>query len=224
MNRFDAPDLIAIRSRRHLRLVHSIELHANRTMNTLTRADLLSLEAYSAQRPDFRARVLAHKKHRKLALGPHITLLFEDRLTIQYQIQEMLRIERIFEAAGIQDELDAYNPLIPNGSNLKATVLLEYPDIEQRKRELARLGGIEHALYADVDGHPRIHAIVDEDLDRSEAGKTAAVHFARFEFGPARIMALRAGAALHFGIDDQRMPIAVTVEGPVRDALLADFD
>ncbi|MBB5016522.1 DUF3501 family protein [Rehaibacterium terrae] len=192
-------------------------------MEKLTRSDLYTLEAYAAGRAAFRNRVLAHKKARRLRLGEHVTLLFEDRLTIQYQIQEMLRIERIFEPEGIQDELDAYNPLIPDGSNLKATMLIEFPDIEQRRRELARLGGIEHRVYAQVDGHDRIFAIADEDLGRSEAGKTAAVHFLRFEFAPAQIMALRAGAGLAFGIDDDRLRLETRASEDTRRALTADF-
>ncbi len=192
-------------------------------MQKLTRTDLYTLEAYAAERAAFRNRVLAHKKARRLHLGEHVTLLFEDRLTIQYQIQEMLRIERIFEPEAIQDELDAYNPLIPDGSNLKATMLIEYPDIAQRQRELARLGGIEHRVYAQVDGHDRIFAIADEDLGRSQAGKTAAVHFLRFEFAPAQIMALRAGAGLVFGIDDDRLRIQARAAGDTCRALTADF-
>ncbi|XRD86320.1 DUF3501 family protein [Dyella acidisoli] len=150
-------------------------------MNKLQRRDLLSLEAYAAQRNDFRARVMAHKKKRCAQLGAHLTLTFEDRLTIQYQIQEMLRIEQIFEANGIHEELDAYNPLIPDGKNLKATLFVEYPDVEQRKRELARLVGIEHRITLTVSGHPSVTAIADEDMDRSTEDKTAAVHFLRFE-------------------------------------------
>ncbi|MDZ4350146.1 MAG: DUF3501 family protein [Xanthomonadaceae bacterium] len=214
----------ALRVHRHLRLVHSQSLQRSRKMAKLSRSDLFSLEAYAAERPAFRTKVLAHKKNRQVALGEHATLLFEDRLTVQYQIQEMLRIERVFEAAGIEDELDAYNPLIPDGSNLKATLLFEYADVEQRKRELARLGGIEHKVYAEVEGLGQVFAIADEDLDRSEADKTSAVHFMRFEFSPAQIMALRAGADFGFGIDDDRMRVGATVKGDTRAALLADFD
>lgn len=192
-------------------------------MQALTRNDLYSLEAYAVQRAAFRARVLAHKKHRHLALGEHITLLFEDRLTIQYQVQEMLRIERIFEPAAIQEELDAYNPLIPNGRNLKATMLIEYPDEAQRRIELVRLAGIEHRVYAEIEGNERAFAIADEDLDRSSAGKTSAVHFLRFEFSPAQIAALRDGADFGFGIDDDRLRIGAVAKGPIRTALLADF-
>jgi hypothetical protein len=189
----------------------------------LTRSDLFSLETYAVERDAFRARVLAHKRARKLHLGAHITLLFEDRLTIQYQIQEMLRIERIFEAGAIQQELDAYNPLIPGGSDLKATMLIEYPDSEQRKRELARLGGIEDRVYAEVAHHGRATTHADEGTDRSAEGKTAAVHFLRFAFSAEQIAALRAGAPLVFGIDDTRMPLRVEIENPSREALLRDF-
>lgn len=192
-------------------------------MTKLQRADLYSLESYAVVRPAFRAEVLAHKQRRTVHLGEHVTLLFEDRLTIRYQIQEMLRIERIFEPAGIQDELDAYNPLIPDGSNLKATMLIEYPEVEQRRRELARLGGIEHRVYAEVEGQTRNLAIADEDLDRSEDSKTSAVHFLRFEFTDAQITALRNGAGLSFGIDDPRMPVHGRVSNEVRIALMADF-
>jgi hypothetical protein len=192
-------------------------------MNKLTRSDLLPLERYAVERPQFRARAIAHKKARALALGPHASLLFEDRLTVQYQVQEMLRIERIFEAAGIQDELDAYNPLIPDGRNLKATMLLEFPDPAERALRLAQLAGVEHRVYAQVAGAPRVFAHADEDLDRSTADKTSAVHFLRFEFPPAAIAALRAGAPLAIGIEDPRLPVQVDVPDATRAALLADF-
>ncbi|MBS0455835.1 MAG: DUF3501 family protein [Proteobacteria bacterium] len=192
-------------------------------MRKLERSDLLALEAYAAQRQDFRRVALAHKRTRTVHLGEHLTMLFEDRLTVQAQVQEMLRIERIFEASGIQDELDAYNPLIPDGDNLKATVLIEYTDPRQRALELARLHGIERALFAQVDGHPRAATFADEDLDRSDADKTSAVHFLRFQFDPAAIAALRAGAGLAFGVDDARMPLRVVASAALREALLADF-
>jgi hypothetical protein len=192
-------------------------------MNRLTRADLWPLERYAAERSAFRARVIAHKKARSVALGAHISLLFEDRLTVQYQIQEMLRIERIFEAAGIQEELDAYNPLIPDGNNLKATMLFEFPDPGVRAERLARLGGIEHRVYAEVHGQPRVYAHADEDMDRSNQSKTSAVHFLRFEFPPAAIGALREGAGLSLGIEDPRLPECVLVPAESRAALLSDF-
>ena len=192
-------------------------------MHKLTRSDLLPLERYAAERPDFRARAIAHKRARAVALGSNASLLFEDRLTVQYQVQEMLRIERIFEAEGIQDELDAYNPLIPDGRNLKATMLLEFPDPEDRARRLAQLAGIEHRVYAEVAGHPRTFAHADEDLGRSTDGKTSAVHFLRFEFEPVQVVDLRAGASLAIGIEDPRLPLHVIVPTQTREALLADF-
>lgn len=192
-------------------------------MTALVRTDLFSLETYAIEREAFRARVIAHKRTRKLALGEHVILLFEDRLTIQYQIQEMLRIERIFEPDAIQDELDAYNPLIPGGRDLKATMLIAYPDPAQRHRALAGLGGIERAVYAEVGGRGRATMHADEDMDRTDADKTSAVHFLRFDFTPAQIAALRAGAPLAFGIDDPRMPLRVEPSADTRAALLADF-
>jgi hypothetical protein len=192
-------------------------------MTVLSRADLYSLETYAVERAAFRARVLAHKQLRKLQLGEHVMLLFEDRLTIQYQIQEMLRIERIFEPAAIQDELDAYNPLIPGGHDLKATMLIEYADEAVRRRELARLGGIERHVYADVAGIGRAATHADEDMDRSDDDKTSAVHFLRFDFTAEMIAGLRAGAALQFGIGDARMPTAIEVPMSTREALLRDF-
>jgi Protein of unknown function (DUF3501) len=192
-------------------------------MTALTRTDLFNLETYAVERAAFRARVLAHKQVRKLQLGEHVTLLFEDRLTIQYQVQEMLRIERIFEPAAIQDELDAYNPLIPGGHDLKATMLIEYADVDQRRRELARLGGIERHVYAEVAGIGRAATHADEDMDRSDDDKTSAVHFLRFDFTPAQLSSLRAGATLCFGIDDARMPATVEVPAAIREALLRDF-
>lgn len=192
-------------------------------MTVLTRADLYTLEAYAVERAAFRTRVLAHKQLRKLHLGEHVTLLFEDRLTIQYQVQEMLRIERIFEPAAIQEELDAYNPLIPGGSDLKATMLIEYADEAVRRRELARLGGIEHRVYAEVAGHGRATTHADEDMDRSDDDKTSAVHFVRFDFTAEMIAGLRAGAVLLFGIDDARMPVTIEVPMATREALLLDF-
>ncbi len=192
-------------------------------MTILSRADLYSLETYAIERAAFRAKVMAHKQARKLSLGSHITLLFEDRLTVHYQIQEMLRIERIFEPGAIQDELDAYNPLIPSGSDLKATMLIEYPDADIRQRELVRLCGIEDRLFAEVDRHGRATTHADEDIDRSVGQKTAAVHFLRFAFSAQQIAELRAGATLTFGIDDKRMLLRAEVDGATRDALLRDF-
>lgn len=192
-------------------------------MNKLAPADLWKLEDYARERAAFRARVLAHKKPRTIHLGAHLTLVFEDRLTVQYQVQEMLRIERIFEPAAIQAELDAYTPLIPGGRDLRATLLLEYPDAAQRRAALASLGGIERAVYAEVDGHGRAIAHADEDRTRDDDARTSAVHVLRFVFSPAQIAALRAGAMLVFGIDDARMPVRVEAAPETHAALRADF-
>ena len=161
---------------------------------------LMTLEAYAKARKDFRARVLAHKKDRTVALGEHLTLIFEDELTIRYQVQEMLRVERIFEEDGIRDELAAYDPLIPDGSNWKATMLIEYPDVAERQAQLAVLRGIEDKVWIEVAGHARVYAIADEDMDRSNDEKTSAVHFLRFELTPPMIAALRAGGDLAIGV------------------------
>jgi len=191
----------------------------------LSREDLMSLERYAEQRPDFRSRVMAHKRQRQVGIGPHVTLYFEDRLTIQYQVQEMLRTERIFEAAAIQEELDAYNPLIPEGRNWKATMMIEYEDREERTRELARLAGIEAQTWVQIAGHDKVFAIADEDLDRSTEDKTSAVHFLRFELDAPMCEAVREGAAIALGIDhpSYRMQVDAVAE-PVRTALAADLD
>ncbi len=167
----------------------------------LSREDLLSLERYHAQRAAFRSRVLAHKAARQLALGPHATLYFEDRLTIQYQIQEMLRVERIFEAGAIQEELDAYNPLIPDGDNWKATFMIEYEDVDERRRALEQMVGIEHRVWVRIGAHPAVWAIADEDMARSKDTKTAAVHFLRFQLTPAMMADAHGGAPLAAGIE-----------------------
>jgi hypothetical protein len=191
---------------------------------SLTRDSLLSLEAYAKARPEFRTRVLAHKKPRTVHLGDHVTLIFEDELTIRYQVQEMLRIERTFEEEGIQDELDAYNPLIPDGHNWKATMLIEYEDVEARRTALARLRGIEHDVWVEVQGQPRVKAIADEDLPRSNEEKTAAVHFLRFELTPPMIDAVKGGAALSVGVDHPEYRAAAAPVPPAtRDALAADL-
>jgi len=193
-------------------------------MPTVTRESLLSLEDYAKARPEFRARVLAHKKPRTVHLGEHVTLLFEDELTIRYQIQEMLRIEKTFEESGIQDELDVYNPLVPDGTNFKATMLIEYDDLEERKRQLARLIGLERHLYVQVERMPRVYAIPDEDLPRSNDEKTAAVHFLRFELTPEMIAALKVGAALGMGVDHpQYTAVVEKVDEETRRALVADL-
>lgn len=193
-------------------------------MHKLTRADLLSLETYAQQRAEFRARAMAHKQRRTVHLGEHLTLIFEDRLSVQYQVQEMLRIERIFEAAGIQDELDAYNPLIPDGSNLKATMLIEYPDAEQRKHELVRLRHLEHAIALRVHGHAPVVAVADEDMERSNAEKTAAVHFLRFPLDAARIAAWKAGAPVTLACRLPAMAVEAALTPAQREALAMDFD
>ena len=193
-------------------------------MDQLERGDLLSLENYALERAEFRARVMAHKKRRTVHLGDHLTLIFEDRLSIQYQVQEMLRIERIFEPAGIQDELDAYNPLIPDGDNLKATLLIEYDDVEERRRELVRLRGIEHAIALTVQGHAPTVAVADEDMERSNEEKTAAVHFLRFPLGVARIAAWKAGAPVTLACSLPAMTIEVALTPEQRETLAADFD
>lgn len=194
-------------------------------MNTLTRADLWSLEEYAQQRAAFRARVLAHKAARRVNLGEHVLLHFEDALTVQYQVQEMLRIERIFEAAGIEAELAAYTPLIPDGSNLKATCLIEYADVEERRIALGRLRGVEDRVWMQVAGYDRVPAVADEDLDRSRDDKTSAVHFLRFEFTSRAIAALRAGASLAAGVDHPLMNVVLDpLPEETRTALLQDFD
>jgi hypothetical protein len=184
---------------------------------------LLSLEAYARERGAYRSRVIAHKKLRTLHVGEHVTLIFEDETTIRYQVQEMLRIERIFEEEGIRGELEAYNPLIPDGSNLKATMLLEYPDPEDRRRKLAGLKGVEDATWVHVEGHPKVHAIADEDLERENDEKTSSVHFLRFELEAAMRAALKAGAGLTVGIDHPNYLARVAVAPEMRDALTRDL-
>ena len=193
-------------------------------MPIIIRESLLTLEAYARERKSFRARVLEHKKPRTVHLGEHLTLLFEDELTIRYQVQEMLRIEKIFEEAGIQDELDTYNPLVPDGRNWKATLLVEYEDVEERKRALARLKGIEDRVWVQVDEQPRVHAIADEDLERENDEKTSSVHFVRFELTPAMIAALKSGAGLAIGVDHPEYTATLEpVPDATRTALLADL-
>ncbi len=194
-------------------------------MNKLTRDDLYSLEEYAKARSEFRARVMQHKKNRIVALGPHATLYFEDRLTMHYQIQEMLRAERIFESAGIEEELATYNPLIPDGANLKATFMLEYGDEEERRKALAGLIGIEDRVWIKINDYEKVWAIADEDMDRETSDKTSSVHFLRFEFTPDMAAAAKAGASLSAGIDhDHYTHQAEPLPRNVRDALVADFD
>ena len=190
----------------------------------LTRSDLMGLEQYAGQREDFRRRLIAHKKNRRVGIGPHLFLYFEDRLTIQYQVQEMLRIEKIFEAEGIQEELDTYNPLIPDGSNLKATAMLEYQDVEERKQQLALLRGIEDLVWVRVGEFDAVYTISNEDLERSNAEKTSAVHFMRFELEAEMITALRAGASLSMGSNHECYQYSTEVGADIRAALIADLD
>jgi hypothetical protein len=194
-------------------------------MNKLTRETLWSLEKYAEVRNDFRAEVMAHKRDRRLALGTNATLYFEDRLTMQYQVQEMLRIERIFEAAGIAEELDAYNPLIPDGDNWKATFMVEFPDVTERRGMLAKLIGIEDRVWMQVDEFDRIRPIADQDLERDTADKTSAVHFLEFRLPREQIQALKDGASLAAGIDHENYHVDVRpVPENVRNSLLNDLD
>lgn len=193
-------------------------------MTRLTRSDLLPLEAYARERPAFRARVLAHKKQRRLPIGPNATLCFEDRLTIRYQIQEMLRIERLFEDEAVEDELKVYNPLIPDGRNLKATFLIEYPEAEERRAALGRLAGIEDRVWLRVAGHDAVSGIADEDLERRTGARTAAVHFLRFELDESMAADLKAGSPLAAGIDlDAYRHEVDPVAGALREALARDL-
>ena len=190
---------------------------------TLTRNDLWSLEEYAGRREEFRKQVLAHKKLRQVALGPHATLYFEDQLTMQYQIQEMLRVERIFEAAEIEEELSAYNPLIPDGSNWKATFMIEYGDIEERKQALATMGGIEDTVWVQVGNGTKAYAIANEDMERTRDSKAAAVHFMRFELTAEALQSVRDGADVHMGLDHPGIANTVTLSAEVRQALCADL-
>ena len=193
-------------------------------MNTLSRADLWSLEEYAEVRPGFRAEVMAHKKSRQLALGEHARLYFEDRLTIKYQIQEMLRIEKVFEAEGIREELDAYNPLIPDGHNWKATFMIEYGDPAERALRLGEMIGIEDKVWLQVEGFDKIYPIADEDLDRQTADKTSSVHFLRFELDPSTINAVANGAAIGAGIDHPAYPVEIpAIPAEIRDSLAGDL-
>jgi len=190
----------------------------------LTRDDLYSLEKYAQIRPEFRARVMAHKKNRQVALGAHATLYFEDRLTMQYQVQEMLRAERIFEPDGIQEELDAYNPLVPDGGNWKATFMIEYEDVDERREALARLKGIEDEMWVEVAGFDKVFAVADEDMEREDETKTSSVHFLRFELTAPMVAALKGGAGLSMGTDHPDYVYQVQVAPSVRDSLVSDLD
>ena len=190
---------------------------------TITPDSLMTLEAYSKWRKDHKADVLSHRKLRSLHLGDHITLQFESETTIRYQIQEMLRIEKIFEEDGIAQEVEAYAPLVPEGSNWKATMLIEYPDVNERKRELARLIGVEDRMFVEVEGHGRVYAIADEDLDRETEEKTSAVHFVRFEFSPAAAAAVKAGASVKLGCDHKYYPAHITIAPEALASLAGDL-
>ncbi|WP_342129558.1 DUF3501 family protein [Hydrogenophaga sp. OTU3427] len=189
----------------------------------ITPDSLMSLEAYTKWRKLHKPEVMAHRKLRSVMLGEHIHLQFESETTIRYQIQEMLRIEKIFEEEGIQDEIGAYAPLVPDGSNWKATMLIEYPDIHERKRELARLIGVEDRLFVEVEGYDRVYAIADEDLDRETDEKTSAVHFVRFEFTPAMRVAIQAGAAVKVGCDHTHYPAHLSISAETLSSLAGDL-
>jgi hypothetical protein len=189
----------------------------------ITAESLMSLEAYSKFRKTHKPEMLAHRKLRSVHLGEHMTLQFESEMTIRYQIQEMLRIEKIFEEAGIQQEIDAYTPLLPDGSNWKATMLIEYPDVNERKRELARLIGVEDRMFIEVEGRARVYAMADEDLDRENEEKTSAVHFVRFEFDAATKAAVQAGAAVKLGCDHTHYPALTQIAPEVLASLVADL-
>ena len=192
-------------------------------MQKLTRDDLYSLETYAKIRGDFRAQVMAHKKNRQVPIGAHATLYFEDRMTMQYQVQEMLRVERIFEQEGIEDELGAYNPLIPDGSNWKATFMIEYGNEDERRQALAKLIGVEEKVWVQVGDQARVWATADEDLERTAADKTSSVHFLRFELTPEMVAAAKAGAAIAMGIDHPEYRYEVVTAPGARDSLTADL-
>jgi len=191
---------------------------------SITRSDLMSLEQYAEKRAEFRQQVIAHKKHRQIALGPNVTLYFEDRLTLLYQIQEMLRIEKVFEADGINEELNAYNPLIPDGRNFKATFMIEYPDAQMRAAQLAKMVGIEDLVWMQVGEHDKIWSIADEDLPRSNETKTSAVHFMRFEVSDDMARDLKSGADWHIGVQHPVYTYDLAISGATRESLLNDLD
>lgn len=192
-------------------------------MRKLTRQDLMTLEEYAEKRSAFRQQLMTHKKQRCVTLGDHLTLFFEDRLTIQYQIQEMLRIEKIFDKVGIEEELAAYNPLIPDGTNWKATMMIEFTNVEERRRALAQLVGIEQHVWTQVGKNNKIFAIADEDLERTTDEKTSSVHFLRFEIPPFQITELQQGASLYFGVDHPAYCFSSEIQPLVRQILAADF-
>ena len=193
-------------------------------MPPITASSLMTLEAYARARKDFRAKVIAHKKNRSVSLGGHITLIFEDELTIRYQVQEMLRVERIFEEESIRAELDAYNPLVPDGNNWKATMLIEYPEVDERRTMLARLKGVEDRVWVCVAGHDRVYAIADEDMERENTEKTSAVHFLRFHLEPSMVRALSEGSGLAIGVEHAAYTATVQdVPAAVRNSLMQDL-
>ncbi len=193
-------------------------------MQKLDRSNLWSLEQYAQQRETFRTEVIEHKKPRRVALSPNATMYFEDFLTLKYQVQEMLRVERIFEPEEIEDELSAYNPLIPDGSNWKGTLMFEYPDVEERRKALSRMAGIEHRIWVQVAGQDKVFAVANEDLERSTDDKTSAVHFLRFELGPDSVAAVKRGADVKMGIDHEEMRCEVTLSDETRRSLAQDLD
>jgi hypothetical protein len=193
------------------------------TTGKITADSLMTLEAYSKWRKAHKGEVIAHRKLRSVALGEHITVQFESELSMRYQIQEMLRIEKIFEEDAIQDEVDAYAPLVPNGTNWKATMLIEYPDENERRRELARLIGVEDRMFVEVEGHPRVYAIADEDLERENDEKTSSVHFLRFELAPSMRGAVKAGAGVKLGCDHTNYPAHVSIAPETLASLAGDL-
>ncbi|MDI1268653.1 MAG: DUF3501 family protein [Polaromonas sp.] len=193
------------------------------TTGKITRDSLMTLEAYSKYRKDNKAAIMAHRRLRSVPLGEHINVQFESETSIRYQIQEMLRLEKIFEADAIDQEIEAYAPLVPEGRNWKATMLIEYPDVNERKRELARLIGVEDRLFVEVEGHARVYAIADEDMDRENDEKTSAVHFVRFELSPAMCAAVKAGAGVKLGCDHTHYPAHVTIPAESLASLASDL-
>ena len=193
-------------------------------MSKLTRKDLYSLEEYAEMRDDYRKKIMVHKENRRLELGNNLLLSFEDKLIMQYQVQEMLKAEKIFDAAGIEEELDAYNPLIPDGSNWKATMLIQYPDVEERQIQLSRLIGIEDLIWVQVEGFDKVYAIADEDLERDNAEKTSAVHFMRFELDKNMVTAVKSGANISAGVEHENyQQIVSPVASNIRDSLASDL-
>ena len=202
-----------------------VSTKAELTMEKLDRSQLYSLEKYSEIRSDMRARVMAHKKNRRLPIGPNATLYFEDRETIQYQVQEMLRVEKVFEADGIEEELEAYNPLIPDGSNWKATFMLEYDDADERRQQLSQLLGIDQAVWVRVGELEIVRPISNEDLERETEDKTSSVHFLRFELSQKMVEALKQGASISAGIDHQNYSYSLTpIPANIQESLVADLD